>query len=71
MPTPRSQRNKAHAATGDEEFSQQSPQSTHWQEEDHGPFFSSSLTSTEPARNDTDKGISIRLGRRRQGGNVL
>jgi hypothetical protein len=54
--------NKARLATGDEEFSLQSPQSTHWQEEDHGPFFSSSLTSGEPSRNETNKAISVRLG---------
>ncbi len=47
--------NKARPATGDEEFSLQSPQSTNWQKEDHGPFFSSSLS-------DTNKGISVRLG---------
>jgi hypothetical protein len=54
--------NKARPATADEEFSLQSPQSTNWQKEDHGPFFSSSMSSSEPARNETNKGVSVRLG---------
>ncbi len=54
--------NKARKATGDEEFVSVNHISTRWEEEDHGPFFSSSLSSPKPNANETAKGISIRLG---------
>ena len=53
--------NKAEASSTDDDFVSVSPNSIHWQEQDHGPFFSSSLTSTLPAKNNTNKAISIRL----------
>lgn len=54
--------NKAKKTTGDEDFVSVNPVSSRWGDEDHGPFFSSSLSSSKPSANETNKGISIRLG---------
>ena len=63
--------NKAQRATGTKDSFGVSPSSTRWEQEDHGPFFSSSLTSPKPFSNNVNKGVSVRLGRRSQGRPLL